>query len=130
MRRRRPPGPCSRGGLLAGACSSGARTRAPSRRGPPVAGFAYIAGRRRPRMSDLPGAAPARDGHLRPRSRWWYVFALLGSGILLYFALRYDDIQKARRCFWLGVISMAAYPGSILVVAALGAADMLPYTGA
>lgn len=57
------------------------------------------------------------------------MFALLGSGILLYFALRYDDIQKARRCFWLGVVSMAVYPGSIFVVAALGAADMLPFTG-
>lgn len=80
-------------------------------------------------MSDLSGAAPAQDGHLRQRSRWWYVFALLGSGILLYFALRYDDIQKARRCFWLGVISMAVYPGSILVMAALGAGDMPPVPG-
>lgn len=73
-------------------------------------------------MSGPPDGAAARDGYLKPRSRWWYVYSVLfGGGILYYFALRYDDVHKARRCLWLGVISLAVYPGLILVLAAVSA---------
>ena len=66
---------------------------------------------------------PPREGSLKPRSRWWLVYsALLGGGILYYFALRYDDERRAKQCLWIGIITLAVYPGLMLAV---GVASML-----
>ena len=44
------------------------------------------------------------------RSRLWYLvpifFGLIG-GIIVYFAIRRDDPQKARKCLWVGIILTA-----------------------
>ena len=46
----------------------------------------------------------------RKRSNWWYLvpilFGLLG-GIIGYFALRRDAPEKAKKCFYLGLILTA-----------------------
>lgn len=68
-------------------------------------------------------AAGGTDGNLRPRSRWWWLWAALSgiTGILLYFALRYDDRRRARQCLWIGLISLAVVYGPLLVVFPLAA---------
>ena len=43
----------------------------------------------------------------RKRSNWWYlvpVFLGIPGGIVAYFALRYDDLEKAKKCLYLGLI--------------------------
>ena len=50
----------------------------------------------------------------RKRSNWWYlvpVFLGIPGGIVAYFALRYDDLEKAKRCLYLGLIL-----GSIAII--------------
>ena len=43
----------------------------------------------------------------RKRSNWWYlvpIFLGIPGGIVAYFALRYDDLEKAKKCLYLGLI--------------------------
>ena len=44
------------------------------------------------------------------RSRAWYLvpifFGLIGA-IIAYFAIRRDDLQKAKKCLWVGIILTA-----------------------
>ena len=50
----------------------------------------------------------------RKRSNWWYlvpVFLGIPGGIVAYFALRYDDLEKAKQCLYLGLIL-----GSIAII--------------
>lgn len=71
-------------------------------------------------------AAAAPDGHQRPRSNWWYVVAVLGglgAGLIIYFALRYDDALKARRCLLLGFVTLAPYVGLVVYALIAGLAD-------
>ena len=46
----------------------------------------------------------------RKRSNWWYLvpilFGMIG-GIVGYFALRHDDLQKAKKCLYIGLILTA-----------------------
>ena len=46
----------------------------------------------------------------KKRSNWWYIvpilFGIIG-GIIGYYALRRDDPQKAKKCFYLGLILTA-----------------------
>lgn len=68
----------------------------------------------------LDGATAGSDVTLRPRSRWWWLGSIGITGVLLYFALRYDDLHRAKQCLWIGIVSFAVYPGSILIVVVLG----------
>ena len=50
----------------------------------------------------------------RKRSNWWYlvpIFLGIPGGIVAYFALRYDDLEKAKKCLYLGLIL-----GSIAII--------------
>jgi len=46
----------------------------------------------------------------KKRSNWWYLvpilFGIIG-GIIGYFALRRDDLQKAKKCLYIGLILTA-----------------------
>ena len=64
----------------------------------------------------------------RERSWWWFLLpVLMGApgGIIAWFALRYDDPQKASNCLWLGAGLMAV---SLVLSAALG--EIVPYDDA
>ena len=79
------------------------------------------------RRRNLPVSEPPQEGSLKPRSRWWLVYsALLGGGILYYFALRYDDERRAKQCLWIGIISLAVYPGLMLAVGVASLLDPPP----
>ena len=56
-------------------------------------------------MSASPPVLPSAT---LPRSRWWIVYAvLLGivGGVLIYFAIKYDDQRRADHCLVAGIIS-------------------------
>ena len=43
----------------------------------------------------------------KKRSNWWYLAPLLGGiigGVCAYFALRKDDLPKAKKCLYVGII--------------------------
>ena len=45
----------------------------------------------------------------KKRSNWWYLAPLLAGiigGICAYFALRKDDLPKAKKCLYLGIIML------------------------
>ena len=75
-------------------------------------------------MNAMPPAGDVpRDGNLKPRSRWWYLWSVFGNGIIIYFALRYDDERVAKRCLIIAFVSFPIYfvIVGILVVAAAAA---------
>lgn len=85
-------------------------------------------------MSTAPPTAPgapdggvdAREGHLKPRSRWWIVFSVLfGGGIFYYFALRYDDIRRAKHCLIAGIASLVLWYVVPAIALAAGGAGFL-----
>ena len=46
----------------------------------------------------------------RKRSNWWYllpIFLGLIGGIIAYFAIRKDDLPKAKKCIYLSLILLA-----------------------
>ena len=46
----------------------------------------------------------------KSRSNWWYLLPILFSmfcGIIAYFAIRKDDLPKAKKCIYLGLILLA-----------------------
>ena len=46
----------------------------------------------------------------KPRSNWWYllpIFLGIIGGIIAYFAIRKDDLPKAKKCIYLGLILLA-----------------------
>jgi uncharacterized membrane protein len=50
----------------------------------------------------------------RERSNWWYllpIFLGIIGGIIAYFAIRNDDLAKAKNCLFLGLIL-----GSIAII--------------
>ena len=83
-------------------------------------------------MSAVPPSAPAvpdggagarTEGRLKPRSRWWIVFSVIfGGGIFYYFALRYDDVRRAKHCLIAGIASLILWFGPLIV---FGSADSL-----
>ena len=78
---------------------------------------------------DPPAARPEQDGCQRRRSNWWYVVALLGgigAGLIIYFALRYDDALKARRCLYLGFVTLAPYAALVVYSLVAGVVDAPP----
>ena len=46
----------------------------------------------------------------KPRSNWWYllpIFLGMIGGIIAYFAIRKDDLPKAKKCIYLSLILLA-----------------------
>ena len=46
----------------------------------------------------------------KPRSNWWYLLPILFSmfgGIIAYFAIRKDDLPKAKKCMYVGLVVFA-----------------------
>ena len=46
----------------------------------------------------------------KPRSNWWYllpIFLGIVGGIIAYFAIRKDDLPKAKKCIYLSLILFA-----------------------
>ena len=46
----------------------------------------------------------------KPRSNWWYllpIFLGIIGGIIAYFAIRKDDLPKAKKCIYLSLILLA-----------------------
>ena len=46
----------------------------------------------------------------KPRSNWWYllpIFLGIIGGIIAYFAIRKDDLPKAKKCIYLSLILFA-----------------------
>jgi len=46
----------------------------------------------------------------RQRSNWWYlvpIFLGIIGGIIAYFAIRKDDLPKAKKCIYLSLIFLA-----------------------
>ena len=44
------------------------------------------------------------------RSNWWYllpIFLGIIGGVIAYFAIRKDDLPKAKKCIYLGLILLA-----------------------
>ena len=72
-----------------------------------------------------------RRGNLQARSRLWYLWSIfLANGIVIYFALRYDDERLARRCLWIGIAMLAIYPALFLVAGVASVFDQpMPYAG-
>ena len=72
-----------------------------------------------------------RKGNFQARSRLWYLWCFLfANGILLYFALRYDDERLARSCLWIGIATLAIYPALFLVAGVASVFDQpMPYAG-
>ena len=69
------------------------------------------------------GVGSPREGHFKPRSRWWIVYSVIfGGGIFYYFALRYDDIRRAKHCLIVGIASLILSFGPLI---AFGIADNL-----
>ena len=46
----------------------------------------------------------------KSRSSWWYLLPILFSilgGIIAYFAIRKDDLPKAKKCMYVGLVVFA-----------------------
>ena len=46
----------------------------------------------------------------KSRSNWWYLLPILFSmfgGIIAYFAIRKDDLPKAKKCMYVGLVVFA-----------------------
>jgi len=56
----------------------------------------------------------------RTRSNWWYLVPILFDGIpggvVAYFAIRYDDPRKAKKCLYLGIIITAIGVAAYLII--------------
>lgn len=77
-------------------------------------------------MGDPSAGAAAQEGCPRPRSNWWYVVALPGglmAGLIIYYALRYDDMRRAKRCLLLGFVTLAPYVGAVVYALLAGMTD-------
>ncbi len=53
----------------------------------------------------------------RPRSNWWYLLPILLSiigGLISYFAIKNDDLKKAKNCLCIGLILSFGLIGGII----------------
>jgi len=53
----------------------------------------------------------------RPRSNWWYLLPILLSiigGLISYFAIKKDDLKKAKNCLCVGLILSFGFIGGII----------------
>ena len=64
----------------------------------------------------------------RTRSNWWYLVPILFDGIpggvVAYFAIRYDDPRKAKKCLYLGIIITAIGVSVYLILLAVMSESM------
>ena len=60
------------------------------------------------------------------RSRWWFLLPILFNivgGIVAYYAIRNDDLDKAKNCLLCGILLFAAMFLPVVVIGGVSLAD-------